>query len=87
MPWGETLIGVAIILGVFVRFASFWGMVLMVLYYTVDLPPSEGWIADQIIYFLVFLNLMVSGAGYFLGLDWFASRLEENRNPVRILLG
>ncbi len=87
VPWGELLIGTAIILGLAVRFASFWGIVLMILYYTAALPPANGWIAQNIIYLLVFLAFMVSGIGYFLGLDAFASGLEERQNPWRILFG
>jgi thiosulfate dehydrogenase [quinone] large subunit len=87
VPWGELLVGVAIILGLVVRFASFWGIVLMILYYTAALPPANGWVAQQIIYLVVFIAFIVSGIGYFLGLDAFASVLEERRNPLRIFLG
>ena len=87
VPWGELLIGIAIILGIFVRFASFWGIILMILYYTAYLPPENGWISEQIIYLFVFLSFMFSGIGYFLGLDRLAVRLEEQRHPLRIVLG
>jgi thiosulfate dehydrogenase [quinone] large subunit len=87
VPWGEFLIGTAIILGIVVRFASFWGIILMILYYTTSLPPENGWISQQIIYLLVFLNFIFAGAGYFLGLDQMMVRLEEQRHPLRILLG
>jgi thiosulfate dehydrogenase [quinone] large subunit len=87
VPWGELLIGIAIILGVVVRFASFWGIIMMLLYYTVSLPPANGWISKEIIYLVVFLNFLFAGAGYYLGLDRLAAGLEEKRHPLRILLG
>jgi thiosulfate dehydrogenase [quinone] large subunit len=87
VPWGETLIGIAIILGIVVRFASFWGIILMFLYYTAALPPANGWISQEIIYIVVFLTFMFAGVGYFLGIDQIAVKLEERQNPVRILLG
>jgi thiosulfate dehydrogenase [quinone] large subunit len=87
VPWGETLIGIAIILGIVVRFASFWGIILMCLYYTTALPPANGWISQEIIYIAVFLTFMFAGTGYYLGLDRLAIRLEEKHHPLRILLG
>jgi thiosulfate dehydrogenase [quinone] large subunit len=85
--WGEMLIGVALILGLLVRFASFWGIIQMILYYTVTLPTSTGWISQQIIYITVFLTLMFSGIGYYLGLDRFSLVLEESKHPLRLLFG
>jgi thiosulfate dehydrogenase [quinone] large subunit len=85
--WGEALIGVALILGVLLRFSSFFGAILMVLYYLPYLPPSNGWIAEQIIYFLVFITIMFSGSGYFFGVDRLATGLEERAPWLRIFLG
>jgi thiosulfate dehydrogenase [quinone] large subunit len=87
VPWGELLIGIAIILGVLIRFASFWGIILMILYYMASLPPENGWISQQIIYLFVFLSFVFSATGYFLGLDRLAVRLEERCHPLRIVLG
>lgn len=87
VPWGELLIATAIILGALVRFASFWGIIMMILYYTASLPPANGWISEQIIYMVVFLTFMFAGVGYFLGLDLLAVSLEERRHPLRVLLG
>ena len=85
--WGEILIGIALVSGAFVRFASFWGAILMLLYYLPHLPPPNGWISQQIIYLLVFITLMFNGIGYFWGLDVFAKKLEEESHPLRILFG
>ncbi len=85
--WGEILIGAALVLGILIRFASFWGALMMVFYYIVSLPPASGWITQQTIYGLVFISLMFSGIGYFLGLDTLLRRIEERRHPLRLLLG
>jgi thiosulfate dehydrogenase (quinone) large subunit len=85
--WGEILIGIALILGILVRFASFWGIVQMILYYTVSLPPSNGWISQHIIYIAVFVVFMSSGTGYFFGLDRLVVKLEEKEHPLRLLCG
>lgn len=85
--WGELLVGVALILGILVRFASFWGALMMLLYYLPSLPPASGWINQQIIYLLLFVLFMFSGAGYFLGLDSLAAKFERTKHPLRIILG
>ena len=85
--WGEILIGIALILGILVRFASFWGIVQMILYYTVSLPPSTGWINQNIVYIAVFLAFMFSGIGYFMGLDRSIETLEKRRHPLRFIAG
>lgn len=58
--WGLTLIGVALILGVFVRWASLAGIALMVLYYLPILnfpyPNDHSYLVDDhIIYLLIFV--------------------------------
>jgi thiosulfate dehydrogenase [quinone] large subunit len=85
--WGETLIGIALILGILLRFASFWGIVQMILYYTVSLPPSAGWISQQIIYIVVFVTFMFSGIGYFFGLEGLIVKREEKKHFLRLLGG
>lgn len=75
--WGLTLIGVALILGISVRFASFFGVILMAFYYLPIFPPARGLVDEHIIYSLVFLMFMAGGAGewYSLG-KWFQTRLH-----------
>ena len=85
--WGETLIGLALISGLFLRFASYWGMLMMVLYYLPYLPPTDGWISKQVIYLFVYLTLIYSGSGYYFGLDKFATDLEARHPGLRWILG
>ena len=75
--WGLTLIGIALILGVFVRLASFFGAILMILYYLPIYPPKNGLIDEHIILSSVFLVLMSFGAGKILTLNtWIQIRLH-----------
>jgi thiosulfate dehydrogenase [quinone] large subunit len=67
--WGEIGIGLALILGILIRFASFWGIIMMILFYMSTLPQKNGPISQHVIYILVFILLMVSGSGRYLGLD------------------
>lgn len=65
--WGLTLLGAALILGVFVRISSFLGAALMLLYYFAILefpyPNSHSYIVDEhIIYALVLLFFFAGGA-------------------------
>lgn len=72
--WGLTIIGVAIIVGLFVRWASIGGMILMILYYLPALdfprPDAHSYIVDQhIIFILAFAIFFASRAGKIWGLD------------------
>jgi thiosulfate dehydrogenase [quinone] large subunit len=68
--YGLLLIGIALIFGVLIRWAAFWGIVLMLLYYFSGFPPEHAYVVDDhIIYVLVFLVLAAVGAGRMWGLD------------------
>jgi thiosulfate dehydrogenase (quinone) large subunit len=78
--WGLTLIGAALILGVFVRLASVLGVAIMVLYYfPILLFPKVGanaYIVDEhIIYAIALLLLASLSAGRVFGLANWCSRL------------
>ena len=65
--WGQIAIGAALILGIFVNYASFFGALMMALYYlpVLDFPfVKNGFlIDDHIIYALAFLLLIRLRAG------------------------
>lgn len=83
--WGEILIGLCLILGVLVRFASFWGIVMLLLFYFSEYPPLHSFIVnDQFVYILLFVYFMVSKAGYFYGLD---KTLEKKFPKFKNLMG
>lgn len=72
--WGLTLVGLALVFGLLVRWASLGGILIMALYYLPILKfPYVGehslLVDDHIIYITVFLILFASNAGNFWGLD------------------
>ena len=78
--WGLTLLGVSLILGIFVRFSSLLGVLLMLLYYfpVLDFPyPNvHSYIVDEhIIYALALLVLGAFRAGRVWGLEEWCSNL------------
>ena len=77
--WGQTLLGVSLILGAFVRLSSVLGALLMLLYYIPILQfPVVGehsYIVDEhIIYALILLYFATVGAGRTWGLDKWISK-------------
>lgn len=88
--WGLTLIGVALILGLLVRTASFFGIVLMGLYYFADFVgnTAHGFIDEHIIYIIVLILFLVGGFGHVWGLDALVERRLDNRSKwSRIFFG
>lgn len=72
--WGLTLLGVSLILGLFVRWSTISGMVLMMLYYIAILdfpyPNSHAFMVDEhIVYSLVLLLFFTMRVGELWGLD------------------
>ena len=88
--WGLTLVGAALLAGAFVRFAAFWGAVMMAFYWAASLPLVNGVVVDShVVYALLLFGLGALGAGRIAGLD---ARIEETglveRYPkLRYLLG
>lgn len=81
--WGLTLVGVALIAGLLVRWASLGGVLLMALYYLAILQfPYVGehsfLVDEHIIYITVFLTLFASNAGTFWGLDSLVRKFRNN---------
>ena len=88
--WGLTLIGLSLIFGLFVRPASFFGVILMLLYYFAQFEANtaHGLIDDHIIYALVFALFMSGGVGHVVGLDGIAVRqLRKSKRISRLLFG
>lgn len=76
---GLTLIGLAFVLGLATRFAAFWGIVLMSLYYLAEFPPREDYLVlvdEHLIYAVVLLGFALFGAGELWGLD---KRIEKTK--------
>jgi thiosulfate dehydrogenase [quinone] large subunit len=77
-------IGTALILGIFMRIAAASGALMLVLMWTVVLPPDNNpFMDDHIIYALVLVLLALLGAGRFFGLGGAWERLAiVQRYPV-----
>ena len=76
---GLTLIGASLILGIFVRWSAFAGIIIMLLYYFPILQfPHVGdhsYIVDEhIIYSLVLLVFIAIKAGHSWGIDGLRSK-------------
>ncbi|MFB6269388.1 MAG: DoxX family protein [Halobacterium sp.] len=89
VPFGETLIGVALLLGVFTRFAAFWGAFMMLLFYFGNWSVEHGYVNGDFAYMLVFLAVAAFGAGRILGVDaWLEETDVVKENEwLRYLLG
>ncbi|WP_276299406.1 DoxX family membrane protein [Halorussus lipolyticus] len=88
--WGLTLVGLALLLGAFVRWSAFWGAVMMVFYWAASLPLANGLVIDShIVYAMLLFGLGAFGAGRILGLDEFLEDAEfAKRNRwLRYLMG
>ena len=77
--WGLTLIGIALVLGLFTRIASYLGALLMLLYYLPILSfPYVGehsYLVDEhIIYIFVLILFTHIKAGNYFGLDGLRKR-------------
>ncbi len=88
--WGEILIGIALMLGLFTRFASLAGAAMIFLFYLAQFPPEHNPFMDEfLVYILVFSMLSALGAGRVLGLDRYVEQLPLVRRfpAARYLLG
>jgi len=88
--WGLTLIGVALMLGLLVRPAAFFGMLLMGMYYLSDLVgnTAHGPIDEHIVYIVVLVLFVCGGFGHVWGLDGLVERRLDNRSTwARIFFG
>lgn len=91
--WGLTLIGVSLILGVFVRWGSYAGVLMMALYYfpilAFPVVGEHSYIVDEhIIYISVALILMTMGAGQVFGIDrWIRNSTLGQNKLVRLIAG
>jgi thiosulfate dehydrogenase (quinone) large subunit len=96
--WGQVLIGLALLVGAFVRLAALGGAMMMLLYWLTQfqaglllgLPVENGFVVTyHLVYAIILFGVGAFGAGRILGVD---SRLEESeavrsRPWLRYLLG
>jgi thiosulfate dehydrogenase [quinone] large subunit len=82
VPWGELLIGIALLLGLATRLAAFWGAFMMLMFYFSNWSVEHGLINGDFAYMLVFLAVAAFGAGRILGLDARIERYEVGGEPL-----
>lgn len=88
--WGLTLIGVALVLGLLVRTASLFGIVLMLLYYFADFVgnTAHGYIDEHLVIIAALVFFLVGGFGHVWGLDTLVERRFDHRTRwVRLFFG
>lgn len=78
-------VGLALMLGVATRFASYTGASLMVLFYTASaiLPEHNPLIDEHVVYFFLLLGFASANAGQYLGLGkWWAQLAIVKKYPI-----
>ena len=78
VPWGEFLIGIALLVGALTRLAAFFGAFMTVLFYFGNWEVQHGLVNGGFAYVLVFLAVAAFGAGRLLGLDALIERHDVN---------
>lgn len=82
IPWTHLLLGVALILGVFMRLTAVVGTVLMILYLLPRIEFPAVFTDAHIIYSLLMIYLASAGAGRFWGLQgWIDGLKPLERHP------
>lgn len=80
---GLTLIGLALIFGVLLRFSAFWGGVMMTFYWLASFPLTDAVVIDfHLVYVLLLFGIGAFGAGRLFGLDAWLEELaivKENQ--------
>ena len=89
IPLGETLIGLGLLVGALVRLASFFGAFLMFFFYFGNADWANGFVTGDLLGLLLFLTMIVWGAGRVFGVDdWLESTDYVRSHPwLRYLLG
>ncbi|RQH01763.1 DoxX family protein [Natrarchaeobius oligotrophus] len=96
VPATQVMIGLALVVGAFVRLAALGGAIQMAMFYlgSWDVAGPLGFVNSDLVYLMVFLAIAAFGAGRILGLDRHIERLEvggrtliERYPKLRYLLG
>jgi thiosulfate dehydrogenase [quinone] large subunit len=96
--WGQILLGLALLVGAFVRLAAFFGALQMILFWAAHLeggpmagfPIEHGFfVSSHIVYAILLFGLGAIGAGRILGVDaWLEDQAVVQSNPwLRVFLG
>jgi thiosulfate dehydrogenase [quinone] large subunit len=89
VPLFETLIGLALIAGVLTRFASFGGVIFMILFWVGNGGFAHGLVNSDFMGLLLFMTMIVLATGRYYGLDAIIEKTEfvRQRPRLKYLLG
>jgi len=89
VPLFETLIGLAIMVGLLTRLAAFGGVFFMTLFWVGNAGFGHGLVNGDLMGLLLFLTVGILGAGRYFGLDALVEKtgFVENHPRLRYLLG
>lgn len=73
---GEIGIGLSMLFGIVVRFGSFSGILMMILYFLSSFPSDHGPVDLHVVYALVFVLFVVADAGTYFGIDKYLKQLS-----------
>ena len=96
--YGQILIGLCLILGLFTRGAAVWGAIMMLFYWAASLtgglgdflPLEHGWVVDDhMVYAVLLFGIGALGAGRILGLDALIEKTEfvQKNSWLKTILG
>lgn len=89
IPLGELLIGLGLILGVATRLTAFFGATLLGFFYFGNADWAHGIVNGELAGVMLFIGLVVFGAGRILGGDAFLEKTQfvKNHPRMRYFLG
>lgn len=89
IPWGQLAIGLGLLVGCLTRLAAANGALLMVFFYFGNADWENGFVNGDLFGLLLFLTLIVFGAGRVFGLDAHLEDTEivQNNEWLRYLMG
>jgi thiosulfate dehydrogenase [quinone] large subunit len=90
VTWGEILIGLTLVFGLFTRGGLFWGAVILMMFYLSQWPPANNpFMGYHLVYILILGLLGALGAGRIFGLDRYVERIPwvRRHRVVTLVLG
>ena len=89
IPWGQLAIGLGLIVGCLTRLAAASGAFLMFFFYFGNADWANGFVNGDLLGLLLFVTLIVFGAGRVFGIDGSLERtaLVRNNPWLRYVLG
>jgi thiosulfate dehydrogenase [quinone] large subunit len=89
VPLGEAMIGLGLVFGVLVRMASFFGAMMMVMFWVGNAEFGHGIVNADLMGLLLFVTMAVFATGRYFGLDAIIEQTSfvERHPRLRYLLG